>query len=228
MESLSSYYKNRKPYVTRLLNPQNTIWPSKKKQVATIAKRVFNSGTEMKYFDGVADESAISSGGSSYLLTNIPQGATNITRDGNVVRIRSVEVNINMYIVVAAVLQEYSCAYRFVLVLWKSDEDIDPVSTAKIFQDVSAQRAVNTPFLFNTRKKYRILADRRVTSTWTGTNQKVIRIVKKFPGLGIKQSYTDSANNQAFNQISLHIFTDSTAVDHPRITFYSRVLFTDG
>lgn len=174
---------------------------------------------EVKFLD-VVNATTVSYSGSVIALTNVPQGTTNITRIGNEVTPRKLKIRLTA-----------SCAdaYNVVRVLvfrWNQRFSIDPPDPADILELVASTNAVNSALTHDERSAFKILYDRTVVMVLsTSNNTAQIEIDLKLKQKPI--SYFGTSSSDQLNGYYIMWISDSSAVTHPGMNYYSRFEYTD-
>ncbi len=197
-------------------------FPLTKSQIAAvsrIANRNLNKRIEKKYFTNYAAGSRDWSG-AVYSITDIPQGDTDTTRDGDSLFLKSVQLR---YSVVAG---DTTNLVR--LVMFQYLDDTTPtVSNILNSGYLGAAGAPLTPFHHDERSKYRILYDSGPMSVDTYNPQLVRKVFVKNNKKMVNQIRYNGGTTTGSNKIYLIELSDSGAASHPSFNTISKVNFND-
>lgn len=193
---------------------RRTAKPTKNfaRKVLKVVKR-----TQEKKFYPFANSTTVSSVGYLLDLTTIPQGDTDTTRDGDMLRVSSIQVNFAW-----AAADAYNIC-RMVMFQWMpASSPGSPPALADIFADTT--NAVISTFAHDTRKSYRILLDRTCVVD-ADDPMKICKmyVYKKF----MRNIQYAGGTTTGRGNIYVWLVTDSGAVTHPAVTWSGKTNFTD-
>lgn len=195
---------------------------SAKKKVATkqYVKNMLNKVQEIKYYDE-ADTIAISTTGSVVCVSDMAQGDTDITRDGDKIILKSMQLRGTM----AYAAADVNNLIRIIVFQWfPVDTAADP-SAAAILQQTGTFGIVS-PYNHDQRNQFHILADRTFLLNSASYPYKGWKM--NIPFKYVKKQATFLAGGvYGANHLHILFISDSSAVSDPSVSFYSRVYYTD-
>lgn len=186
------------------------------KKIRAVAKSVIAKQSELKYFDTLVGVSADYSG-SLGCLSLVPQGDTDITRDGD--QLYATSMQIKGYISCADTTNQF----RVIIFKYKpeatpTDDDILATATK------GSVNYVNAPYHHDGRNQFVILSDRRYNLALS-TNKAQVNISHNLK-LNTKIKYS-AGGTTGYNQIWYFVISDSAAATHPSVNMTSRLRFRD-
>ncbi len=186
-----------------------------KKVAREEAYKVYNGMQENQYHS--LNTSTTSSTTPTFnAFTNIAQGDTNLTRDGNEILIKRVRLNFSM------AAADTTNIIRLILFYWNND-------TTPAVEDLFIDGAgdVNSTLL-NHNQNARILFDKRIALSSTGANNVVLFSYDKKYKKGVKVEYNSSTSTDVHRN-SLHLMnvSDSGAATHPALAWRGTIEFND-
>ncbi len=193
-------------------------------QIALMTKRLLN--VEFKFFDIIGANLAVPDGvGTIVQLTNIPQGDTDVTRDGAQVKLMS--INFKAVIRVNTSVANTGSSVTVMLI-----EDRQTNGAIYITADLlaSVENSVSVVSSLNLDNKFRF----RVLKRWIfmiskeGANRRILKWHHKF-GDKMKIRYENSTPSIAdLNSRSLSLlFISNESTNEPAITFFNRLRYID-
>ncbi len=186
--------------------------------VARGVRRLLN--VEIKNFDTQQTSVAISDTVVITQLTNIPQGDTTSTRDGN--QIKMLGVNINYTLITNATLPR--TAIRIMLVIDKQTNQ-SIYGALDLLEDVTSQDNIISPRNLNNLHRFQVLYDRVHMVSLSSPTVTVRKYIKK--DLLIRYDASTSAIAD-LTQSSLSLVQVSSEVTNdPNITSFIRVRYVD-
>ncbi len=184
-------------------------------------------GAELKKFDlavGPLPSSSIT--GVITLLSNVPQGSTNITREGNWIR----PVNIHGYIKCVGNLDAAApvpdTILRVGIMRWRNDNSMDAPDIDRIMSDTSNPMC---PFEIKEKGSFDVLYTRVIVLSNEVTNPNFQKLYKFYIKLskGPKAYYDGELTAKKF-QYYFFSFSDQPAeTDPPTVEWCSSLRFTD-
>jgi len=189
--------------------------PVTKKQV----EQMIRGEQELKFIDTV-NATTISYAGSVIALSDVGQGTSNITRIGNDITPRKLEWRITF-----ACADAYN-VLRFIVFRWNQRFSVDPPDPSDILQVVSSSNAVNAPYTFDERAAFKIIHDETVTMVLS-TSRNTIEVKGD---IRLKQKNVDNfgtSTTDVMNGYYCLFISDSSAVSHPGINYYFRLVYAD-
>lgn len=187
--------------------------PKEKNQV----KKLISSGRENKYLDVLLATSELY-GGAVYSLSNVPQGDTDTTRDGDQLVQRAIRIKGN------SIVADSTNIARLIVFRWKN-ESTPVVGDILSATYVGTSRAPFSPYHHDGRTNFTVLYDKNF-ATDTYNIQRTfdtgwINLRNK------KQYFTAGSATAQKNGIFCLIITDSAAVSNPFLNLVSRLTFQD-
>lgn len=186
------------------------------KQMNSIASKAISRRAEKKYYLHSNGSSSISDTGYIWPLSDVPQGDTDQTRNGDSLYLRTVRILGDVR------AGDTTNACRVIVFQWLDDST---PTVASVLQTTSGVTAVFSPYLHDQRKKFRIMYDKMFVVAANGNDAKVFDT--KYLRPPIKKVAFTAATTTGSNKIFLLLISDSTAVTHPALTHYSKVTYDD-
>jgi len=197
--------------------------PELKKDIQKIVRKAIkrNDDTEgeLKYFDTV-NANTVDFSGSVIALTDIPQGDTDLTRDGDSL----LPINLEMRLV-TFVADAYN-AFRVIIFRWHPYFGSDAPGPAEILQLTGSSNAVNSPYNHDLRNNFTILYDKTRMMVDDQDNNSLVWQKKLKLKPKQVQYVAASTTNQSMGLYCLMI-SDSSQVSDPGSTYYFRVYYHD-
>lgn len=211
-----TYRRRAAPARGRKLNPRQ------KKQV----KRIVGAQQELKYLDTVTNAYSISTSGAIFQLCSIPQGDTDISRDGDRVYLKK------MYVRGTVRVNDETNIVRLIFFQWK------PNTAATIAQILlngpSGSPDVQSNYAHDQRQMYKILYDKTWVLAGPGTTPETpvtpttTRHFQCILSRGlIRQLQFTAGTTTGTNQIYYLALSDSSIGAHPTLSMSTKVMFTD-
>lgn len=196
-----------------------------RRQVRSIAKQVLLGQQEKKYFDTDVQVSP----SSTYILqdlSNIPQGDTDVSRDGDKIMIKS--LHLRGLIAVG----DTTNFVRIIVYQWHpSDVTLSPTANL-VLSDLTSP--LNTPYNHDNGKMYSIFYDRLIA---LGSNSQQTVAIEKIWRFGNKLDRRLKWVNQSIDYVAgttggsdklfLLIVSDSGGIPHPAAELFFRLIYTD-
>jgi len=207
--------KNNFPRSQRAKDKGKTNKNVTKKQVEDMIK----GEQEVKFID-VVNATTISYAGTVIALSDVGNGTTNITRIGNSIIPRKLELRLTM-----------SCAdaynvMRVIIFRWGLRFSVDPPDASDILELVSSTNAVNSPYAYNERSAYKIIFDQVYTMVLSQSdNIKYANISLKMKQKAV--NYFGASTSDIMNGYYVLFISDSSVTTHPGMNYYSRLTYTD-
>ncbi len=187
-----------------------------KQQVKSMINSKINLSLEHKYFVGNVSNFTDSTG-NVVNMTAIPQGDTDLSRDGDACTFSRLDVRGVVY------GADTTNMIRLVLFQWK------PQSTPTlglIFQDLATWGPI-TPLTHDTRDQYHVLDDRLLATSLNGPNAVSFDFSVPKNRLLKQQCRFQGGTTTGSNLIYLGLVTDSAAATHPLVQYNTKVWFHD-
>lgn len=181
--------------------------------------------TELKYFDVYVPPNSLTSTWVSYSMSNISQGDSQVTRDGNAVYIKGYKVAYRL--TRADTWQKFRCLIVRALV-----PNNTTLLMSEILQDVgtSIDKSMLTPNNFERKKSYQILYDKihnLQPDSGLPNYEMTYKISKRFKTPKLLKWNSSNASDYESGNLTFFALADSVAATHPDISFYSRVMFIE-
>lgn len=189
-----------------------------KKVSKMISKRI-HQNTELKYYDITADRAGVDFSGTFWNLTNMSQGDSDTTRDGD----KATPKSLNFSFDLAA--GDATNHVRVIFFLWKQNTiSVTPTIAYLLSPYQGTTRAIDAPYNWDTRSNFKIIKDFNITlDTYHPIYKGHLRLnLKKMPKISF-----DSGTTNGNGQIYCCILSDSGAAPNPSVSFVSRLHFVD-
>lgn len=205
-----------------------TLYRKKKPTVRQIVKKAINQMAEHKYYNptpltnsAVADPSV---GATLGVITSVPQGLPDLSRDGDSLTMKNLFFRGNIYSASGGTSE--SNIVRVIIFQWHQNTQSVTPSTASILSYIAAGQGVASPYVHDQLKgkNYTIMYDRRfcVSDYGPGCVQFKGNLVPKR-----KKIQFNGAGLTGTNHLYYLILSDSVAINHPTITINFQVNFLD-
>ncbi|AUM61853.1 capsid [uncultured virus] len=189
--------------------------PGMVKMMRRVAQKVVSFNQEHKYFDTDMGTTIDYSGVASDLCL-VPQGDTDVTRDGDVLLPTSLELNIQV------IAGDSSNVLQFCIIRNKSDKTIQP---GTVFSTVGGTSAPLYPLDHDRRSQYDLIARFWIVVDVYHPIKHIHRFIKLKKKLC---KFIAAATTQASGHLWLVAISDSAAASHPAMQGSIRLNFTDG
>lgn len=213
----------KKPYVKRTKKKTlkvNTYYNLNKKVNMLLKSREHKqldvSSLALSVVDGVGIQTQ---------LTNLTQGDTNITREGNQITAESIYIKLMFHIAAAASSSQIRC-----LLVHDKQSNGAAFATTDLLESVTNIRSLITPRNLDNIKRFQVLYDKIIV-----LNQNVAsaisttRFIKIYKKLGINLRYDGNAGDITdLTQSALSLlFISNEATNEPTVDVDSRIRFID-
>lgn len=182
---------------------------------------VIRKTAEKKYVAFNSSAAGIDTGGLILRFTEVPQGDTDVTRDGDQLTIRSLQFN---YVLTLA---DTTNVMRVILFQWfDSTQSVQPIPS-NILIDTAIGRAVASPYSHDYRYQFKILYDKThvLDSNTPVINRRVF--LKRFPFKHKKIQYVGASSTNHNNGLFALVISDSAVGPNPTITYSGKFNFSD-
>lgn len=181
-------------------------------------RHVITKTAEKKYWDTSVTSTPVSASGTVLDLTPIPQGDTDQSRDGDQLTLRSIQGRFQF------IAADATNICRIIIFQWFIDTTVSGVSPLvdQVIQTISNPLA---SYNHDGRYNFRILYDRTFSMDTTDDLTASGRIYI-YKGLRRKVQYHGGVTGGK-NKIYILYISDSGAITHPSLTYYTRVTFSD-
>lgn len=206
----------KKYYKKKTYKKRSTKWIASKKFV----KKEIRKDIETKYFDFVLSSQPIDTTHSFYALSNVPQGVLDTNRIGDQITVRGLSM---AYGVNAAEINRM----RVTIIQWKPTSVLTIPAAGFIFQNIAPIVSIQSPFINDYHTNFTVLYDKVHTMVLDDSNS-IRQIKKKLNIKYVKRKLQYVAGGTEHSgRLYLILVSDSGAVPHPGITFYSRLRYDD-
>lgn len=215
------YKRYKKPRMARYLGYAGsaTSTAAKALSIAYGIKKLMN--VEFKFHD-VLNAITPSTTLSIQQLTNIPQGDTDITRDG--AQVKCLRLLVRYLAVINA-----SATTTFLRVMIIKDKQTNQAiyAAGDLLTDITATDAINSPMNLDNKYRFQVLYNRVHIMSITGANAAIKGEVFKDIDLKLRfDNSTPSIADLTSNSLSL-VFISDQATNTPTVTFFSRLRYVD-
>lgn len=192
-------------------------WVASKRYVRTqLAKE-----NEMKYFD-TNDAFAVSDVSTIRQLSNIAQGTTDTSRVGDEVAMKFLRFKYT----VKTEGDRYNLL-RVIVFQWYTHSTYRVPTIAEILQSTANSYAIHSPYIHDYRHSFGVLYDKVHRMVYDADNEAMI-VNKKVPLKYAKKNiHFEAGTTDGANKLYLLVVSDSAAVNHPSILYYTRLWYTD-
>ncbi len=181
-----------------------------------VAKRQISRFTETKHQYNSDTGTGVSSAGGIVELSNMAQGSTGETRDGNLIVLKSFSLKGEV------VIGDTTNVLRVIIFRFKEIDD--PIITDIL--ETTGAHAVRSAYNYDKRKLYDILYDRRFRMDVANVNPLIsIKLFGK--KLGSKAVQFDTDTTSGTNKLWMLRVSDSGAVPNPTMNYYSETAYKD-
>jgi len=194
--------------------PMSVLFQPQPANESLIAKQSF---LELKYLDNYNNTTA-SSAGTVSDITAVPQGNTDVTRSGDMISLHSVEWTVNFGLAAAG---DNTNICRWIVFQWHGDTAVDVPALGSILNFTTYPISA---FAHDNVQKFHVLVDEIIDLSLQGpasiTRRGVItRFNRACRFLG--------GGTTGTNHIFFAYLSDSGAIPHPNIIFYTRTNYYD-
>ena len=191
----------------------------RKKQFVKRVQHVITKTAEKKFYPVSQLPTAVSEAGILWSLSSVPQGTTDVTREGDQLRLRSIEFNYQ------CIVADTTNTMRVIVFIYKPPAI--PTVTDILQGPVSTAVAPLSPYNHDNRYNYQVLHDRLYQLD--SVTQLVTKKLKiwKIPNILRKVQYVAGSITLNMNGVYVLAISDSAAVTHPTFGFHSKVNFSD-
>lgn len=211
---------SRRRFSSRTSRNLRSLPPYVRSQLSHVANQAVQRNAELKYFDVNATTTS-STSGVVISLSNVPQGATDITRVGDELKIRSLRVAYTVSQDTSITNFNVYTRCRVVLFQWKLDTS--PIAL-DVMQSTGANVSCETPYDHDARRNYNILYDKvHVFALGASPHQHSEPVC--YP-TQTKMRFEAGASTLANGALYMLFFSDTTTT-LPTMAYYSRLLYTD-
>jgi len=212
--------RNGKPFVVQSFRKKKEQKVSKS-QVQTMIKSAVKTRDllEWKYFSTTVNQANVTFSGTTYALSDVPQGDTDSNRDGDAISLVSLEISLGFY----ASSQVNAC--RMIVYQWfpALSSGSPPAPSALLLAVGSALAPFSTHNVDN-YQQYKIIFDKTVAlSTAEGLRLLNFKI-KKFPKRSIQFSGGTTGGS---SKLFLLVLSDDGVSSYPLVSYMSKLYYTD-
>jgi len=192
------------------------------REIKKLAKRLDQVMLELKYFS-LADDSynSISYNGTDFVqtITNVPQGDTDSTRDGDQITLHTIEFRLSIKVSTTT-----PAFLRIIMFQWKPNTI--PVYANILFDKHNTSNAPMASYQHDFRQMYNILYDTLIEVDTVAHPAHCVHHLQ-MKGFSPKIQYTAGSTTVATNMIYVIAVSDVLAAG-PQVVFYSKVTYYDG
>jgi hypothetical protein len=190
-----------------------------KEAVKSLVKNLKSPSSTGKYFDTVVSASPVDYSGSVWALTQVTAGTTDTTRIGDKIIPKKLQIRIN------CLQGDVTNDIRIIIFRWKVHTTFaSPSISGTILQNVSTVDAPRSAYYHDFEPAFDVLYDKRFT---LNTYDPVKDLDLEFKLPESKPIQMVAAGTNGINHLYMGIVSDSGAVVHPTLYYYSRVDFVD-
>jgi hypothetical protein len=192
------------------------------KEIRALAKRLDKVMLELKYLaQNDNTYSSISYSGTDFLqvLTNVPQGDTDSTRDGDQITLHSIEFRLGLKISTTT-----PCFMRVILFQWRPATI--PLYASVLIDQHNTSNAPLTTYQHDTRQEYNILFDRLIELDTVAHPAHVVHHLQT-KGFSPKIQFTAGSSTVATNMIYMLVVSDVAAAG-PLVVLHVKTTYYDG
>lgn len=177
------------------------------KNFAKAVQKVIDRNIELKTVINTFAGTSISDAGTDTNLSGITQGDSQVNRDGNQLKMRSLSIR--------GWFNGADATNNYRVIVYRPRNDTD---------DLTSLTYYGAPDL----DAYVIYRDVYYHTSQTGMDTAIVNIHMKFKGSGKTVQYDGAtASDCKKNMVRVIMFSDSSSIGHPTFYGYSRVNFTD-
>lgn len=183
-------------------------------------QRMIAKHEELKYFDTVLNTVSVSSTGSCYSLSLVPQGGDVNSRDGDCLKAVSLDFRFTLTV------SDATNAFRVIIFQYLENTAVQAPIISQIL-DTGTITGVNAPYQYYRRKNAtRVLVDKTYDLA-TSTNTAVRTLRWKIPIRSHQIMEFTPGLTTGYNTICVALISDSVAAAHPTIGGLARLTYTD-
>lgn len=188
------------------------------KRVATksYVKKYIARQQEHKYWD-VTNSAAIDFSGVIYDLSLIPQGDTDISRDGD--KLMPTSLYLNMKVEAG----DPTNVMRVIVFRWKINSAAYAPTVADILAVTGSAYAPMSPYLHDIKSQFTVVKD----LTFHVSSYNVFAWYKRTIRLAKRTIKYAGGTTSASDKLYMLVVSDSGTITHPSFTSYTRLNFTD-
>lgn len=182
-------------------------------------RQVLSKRAEKKHFSITSTQNPDWSG-TILDLSNISQGSTDLTRDGDSATIRTLHIkghlgNNDTYNIV-----------RLIVFQWTSNSNVDAPTVGKLLDStlLGTVYATHAPYNHDRRSQFRVLWDKTFTAY---ADKPVVLFDTKYLRAVTPRIQYIAAGTEGFNKLYMCMISDSSAVSHPPVVLSSKLNFAD-
>lgn len=179
-------------------------------------KKYLAKNQELKFFAVENGVTAVDFSGTIYDLSGIAQGDTDVTRDGDEIMPKSLNIRGSM------VIADSTNVMRFIVFRWL--QSTTPVVTDILGVGVGSLFGPYAPYNVDSRQKFNVLYDKIQE---LGSTSQQVALINKFLPLAQKSVQYSAGTTTGTNKIWALAISDSGAASHPGIAFTHELRFTD-
>ncbi len=219
-------YKKRRRSRGAYANLSRTIgaaYPIAKKALFLAAKTKAMLNVEYKCIDNTFSNQAVDSATPIISeITNVAQGDTATSRDGNQIKLTQVVINLLF------TLRGVNTGMRYILVHDKQTNGA-AFTMGDLLASTGVQQSLVSALNIDNKYRFRVLADKKFTLTDSGANKKVVKKIF-IPNLNIRMRFdgiTNSITDITSSSLALVLLSEDTGAASPLMSAFIRVRFVD-
>lgn len=217
MPAQTQRFRKTRKYRNRRFRGKKALTKRQALAVRSIATRSINARAEKKYYDRSLSGTTYDWSGSIVSLTNIAQGSTDVTRDGDSIYLRSCRV------VGDITAGDTTNMFRVIIFQWF--DDTTPVYTdilSSVYQ--GTVNCVNSPYHHDQRKHFNVMYDKRYLLDSSDPN---VMFDTKYMRPAKRKVHFSAGGTTGSNELFILFMSDSGAATHPSVNFVARTTFND-
>lgn len=205
----------------RSYGPSRRDAPLSNIQKQQVVKLIANK-TEVKYFDTNVGASNVSTAGTFYNLSDITQGASDITRIGDTALPKTLQIR---HIIVGADVP--ANVMRMIIFRWMMNTASDVPGVDEILEVGSSGQYTLAAYSFHNRDRFNVLLDKTWVTNPNAAAENNVQHHTEFMKMAKKPIKYQAGTVDGQFKILMLIISDSSAITHPTIQFTSRLTYTD-
>lgn len=209
-----------KPKFAKKQKIKSKLTQGDKLLVKTMINKSMNKRMEKKYHMEQDDSATPSYAGTVVDITEPAQGDGDITRDGDEIYLRS--INVKGFVRLA----DSTNQVRIILFQWRGDTATDPPAVTQVLSSsqVSTALAPVAKYYHDGRALYRIIYD-KVFNLDAGNPQQLFNT--GYLRLPFRKARFNAAATTGTDHVHMLLISDSAAATHPTVGYVSTLTFND-
>lgn len=209
---------SKKPKTVVLAQKQASLNATQK----MVVKKMIKNNEEVKYFRPGIASSSVSNVATISALGNIIQGVGDVNRIGSQVTFENIKVKLD------AIMSDSTNIVRFILFKWKENDTFTTPTAAQIL-GTGPSGGVDVWSFPNdeTSQSYQILYDKVFVGSNGSSSDTLRQFAQRSIKLGHKVKFNSDLVTTGTNKLYQLNISDSAAVVHPTLTWFTEIAFTD-